>query len=316
MKAGNLKVLYIAGAHRSGTTLLSDVLGSYAGITGTGELHEIWAGLLSGRPCGCGQNLNACPVWKAVIDHQRQHGSVASWTPSQAVEWRNGSARVWHTPRLLAQGRFGRSGSAATNSYRRLMADTYRAVAATQRSRVVVDSTKVPAGAALLDGMEGIQPFVLHLVRDPRATCHSWASRKAAKIAADTDDLTPVGTTSAGMRWLGYNGLTELLRYSPRAPYKVLTYEEFITSPRATLRSIGTWLDEPLEPDPFRSEAVVDLTTGHSVAGNPSRFDSGPKQLRIDDRWKTEMPSRQRIYVSLLAAPLQWKYGYSILGAS
>src|SRR5262250_2359564 len=49
-----LKVLYIAGAHRSGTTLLSDILGSYDGVTGTGELHELWAGLLSGRPCGCG----------------------------------------------------------------------------------------------------------------------------------------------------------------------------------------------------------------------------------------------------------------------
>jgi hypothetical protein len=314
MSSDGLKVLYIAGAHRSGTTLLSDVLGSYTGITGAGELHELWAGLLSGRPCGCGRRLSDCPVWKAVVEYQRQHGSSPRWTPAEAVHWRNTTARAWHTPRIVAQANLGGIDRLDKSNYIRLMADTYRAIATTQQSQVVVDSTKVAAGAAILEGMPGIQPFILHLVRDPRATCHSWASRKAATMARPTDDLAPLRTTSAGVRWLGYNGLAELLRYLPTARYKLLTYEEFIASPRKTLQLIGDWLDVPLMPDPFQGENVVALKIGHSVAGNPSRFESGPKQLWVDDRWKVEMSTRDKLYVSLLAAPLQWKYGYSLLG--
>src|SRR5579875_2891853 len=57
------RVLFVAGMHRSGTTLIARLLGGLAGFFCAGELHSIW----SSRLCGCGQELDACPVWSAVL---------------------------------------------------------------------------------------------------------------------------------------------------------------------------------------------------------------------------------------------------------
>ena len=312
MTSARLKVLYIAGAHRSGTTLLSDILGSYDGVTGVGELHELWAGLLSGRPCGCGLSLTACPVWGSVIERLRPSEVCPAWTPAEAVAWRNHRARVWHTPALVA-GASVRSGPAPRRDpYTLLMAATYSAVAETQGSHVVVDSTKVPAGAALLARMPDIEAYVLHMVRDPRATVHSWASTKSAGVAQKTDDLTPVGTTSAALRWLGYNGFTELLRFPFRSRYLMLSYEQFMESPQDALATIGSWIGEKLHPDPFRSDGLLDISSSHSVAGNPSRFATAPRPVRVDNVWMDKMPAGKKLYASALTSPLHRRYGYRL----
>lgn len=312
MTNDRLKVLYIAGAHRSGTTLLSDILGSYDGVTGAGELHELWSGLMSGRPCGCGQSLDLCPLWSAVIECLRGPETSLSWTPTEAVALRNRTARVWHTPGLVAHAASRSVAADWHDPYVRLMASTYRAIAGTQGSRVVVDSTKVPAGAALLVGMAGIEPFVLHLVRDPRATVHSWASTKSASVAHRTDDLMPVGTTTAALRWLGYNGLSELLRGLFRTNYLMLTYERFMNAPQEALDTIATWIDERLHPNPFRENGMLDIGPSHSVAGNPSRFAAGPRRVKLDDGWTEKMPVGKKLYTSVLTTPLRWRYGYGL----
>ena len=312
MTSDRLKVLYIAGAHRSGTTLLCDILGSYDGVTGTGELHELWAGLLSGRPCGCGRSLSTCPVWGVVIERLHQREVAPDWTPADAVAWRNRTARAWHTPALVARETVRPRGARRRDPYTSLMAATYKAVAETQGSQVVVDSTKVPAGAALLANMPEIEAYVLHMVRDPRATVHSWASIKSAGVAQKTDDLTPVGTTRATLRWLGYNGFTELLRFPFRSRYLMLTYEQFMDSPKETLAAIGDWIGEKLHPDPFRADGMLDISSSHSVAGNPSRFANAPRPVRLDDSWMDKMSAGKKLYASVLTIPLHRRYGYRL----
>lgn len=314
MTSDRLKVLYIAGAHRSGTTLLSDILGSYDGVTGAGELHELWAGLLSGRPCGCGQSLTACPLWGTVVERLRRPEVAPDWTPADAVAWRNRTARAWHTPALVARATLRPRAVRRRDPYTSLMAATYRAVAETQGSQVVVDSTKVPAGAALLAHMPEIEAYVLHMVRDPRATVHSWATTKSAGVAQQTDDLTPVGATRATLRWLGYNGFSELLRVPYRSRYLMLTYEQFMRSPRETLDTIGDWIGEKLHPDPFRLDGMLDISSSHSVAGNPSRFVNAPRPVKLDDSWMAKMSTGKKLYASVLTIPLHWRYGYKLRG--
>ena len=54
----------------------------------------------------------------------------------------------------------------------------YEAIAEVARARVVVDSSKLPTYAMLLDGIEGVDVRVAHLVRDPRAAAFSWQRKK------------------------------------------------------------------------------------------------------------------------------------------
>lgn len=49
-----IKVLYLAGWSRSGSTILSNILGEINGFFSTGEITYIWQrGLIINKLCGC-----------------------------------------------------------------------------------------------------------------------------------------------------------------------------------------------------------------------------------------------------------------------
>src|SRR5947208_16533925 len=68
MSSGSVKVLFIMGWTRSGSTILDNVLGELDGFFSTGELHYLWErGLLQNRLCGCGRAVPAGRVWSVVL---------------------------------------------------------------------------------------------------------------------------------------------------------------------------------------------------------------------------------------------------------
>ena len=57
-----VKVLFIAGWQRSGTTVAGNVLGSAPGAAHIGELHYLWMKEHpAGFECGCGELIFECP---------------------------------------------------------------------------------------------------------------------------------------------------------------------------------------------------------------------------------------------------------------
>ena len=59
-----MKVLYIAGVGRSGSTLLERMLGAVPGSVNTGELNAIFSRVASqDQRCGCGEPFSACAFW-------------------------------------------------------------------------------------------------------------------------------------------------------------------------------------------------------------------------------------------------------------
>lgn len=63
MSNDNIKVIYILGWVRSGTTLLHTMLDELDGLFSSGELCYSWdRGLQQGYLCGCGKERPQCPV--------------------------------------------------------------------------------------------------------------------------------------------------------------------------------------------------------------------------------------------------------------
>ena len=58
-----LKVLYLLGSSRTGSTLLDNILGEFDGFFSAGEVRFLWRRLLENRRCGCGQPIGGCEVW-------------------------------------------------------------------------------------------------------------------------------------------------------------------------------------------------------------------------------------------------------------
>ena len=63
-----IKVIYISGSARSGSTILGNILGGLNQFFNTGELIEIWDnGKDCDELCGCGDTIHDCKIWKRVI---------------------------------------------------------------------------------------------------------------------------------------------------------------------------------------------------------------------------------------------------------
>jgi len=76
--AGPVRVLYIGGLGRSGSTLIERLLGQVPGVCAVGELVHLWdRGITEDERCGCGEPFRQCPFWSQVGK------TAASFPPSR-----------------------------------------------------------------------------------------------------------------------------------------------------------------------------------------------------------------------------------------
>jgi sulfotransferase family protein len=306
--SGNgVKVLYIAGWGRSGSTILSSILGQIDGLFSVGEIRYIWdRALLENRLCGCGSPFRGCPVWAKVLDGA--FGGAGEMDVDRIIRLRE-SMRTRHLPlTLFPKGRrVLRSGLV---EYAEILGKLYRAVQSTTGSKVIVDSSKFPSYAWALDTVPAIDLYVVHLVRDPRGVAYSWQRRKRQP---DTEDLVHMESrdpVESSLFWIVWNLATETFwgRFPRR--YFRLRYEDFVDEPRAAVGRILDLLQEEATALPFVGDREVKLTANHTVSGNPNRFQTGMVTLQPDVEWKEKMKYKDRALTTLLTWPLLLRYGY------
>lgn len=304
-----IKVLYIVGWGRSGSTILDNVLGQLDGFFSTGEMHYLWDHIQEKRPCGCGISIDECPVWSkvsaAVLGDRERHGVSIP----DILEWQQQVMRLRHTPRLLRTD--GANLPSPLNSYVSLMSSLYPEIGRVTNSRVVIDSTKRPPDAALLRLIPNIDAYVLHLVRDPRAVAYSWQRRKQ-QLDRPTD-MDRYGTFASSVNWLLWNAAAEWIRrHMDRSRSLLLRYEDFISSPQTWIQRIVDLAGESVEQLPVEG-SVASLDKNHSVAGNPRRFDTGRVELRRDDEWRGKQSLASRSLATAISLPLLPRYRYPLL---
>lgn len=307
-----IKVLSVVGAGRSGTTVLASILGDIEGFASAGELRWLWErGVRAGRPCGCGEPPERCPVWSSVVATTLE--VLAAETParniSDIVAAQHDVGRRTNLPRVLRD--IDRPDD--WDSLRLVRRATWSAcsgLAEVTGSSVVVDISKRPVDAAVIAGLPCVDQYVLHVVRDPRAVVHSWHRQKSFTAAGRTTTMGTRGLVSTVRRWTGNSLSAEALRRRvPPSRWMSMRYEDFAAEPRLWVEAVLSFLDEAKQA-PFTDDHTALLGPNHIVAGNPSRFTTGWVAIRPDDEWRRVMPPKQQRLVGALTLPLMWRYGY------
>jgi hypothetical protein len=315
----DLKVLSVVGAGRSGTTVLAAILGEVDGFSAAGELRWLWErGVLEQRPCGCGSVPAECPVWRPVIHAALARlGGRPAERDSQAlaaevVAAQHRLARWYNQPQALAAVRADRPAWADLQLVRAVTGAAVTAFAEATAARVVVDTSKRPLDAAVMSTLPGVEAYVVHLVRDPRAVVHSWRRRKTFTAAGQTRSIGTRSLAGTVRRWTANSLSAEALaRLLPADRWLQMCYEDFATNPRRSVAAILALVGEP-EVAPFDDEYTVRLGANHIVAGNPSRFTLGKVTIRSDDEWRTTLPATDRRLVTAATWPLMRHYGYPV----
>ncbi|MDQ3328808.1 MAG: sulfotransferase, partial [Chloroflexota bacterium] len=123
-----VKVLYIAGFGRSGSTIMDNILGQLDGVFSGGELRSLWYhGLTGNILCGCGERFRECPVWERVLT--TAYGSVEN-APAEEMVRLSAGARSRHLPLMLLPRSRERVLS-GLGAYREHLSTMYRAIQTT-----------------------------------------------------------------------------------------------------------------------------------------------------------------------------------------
>ncbi|MFB4307750.1 sulfotransferase [Actinomadura sp. GTD37] len=296
-----VRVLYVTGWCRSGTTLLGNLLGEVPGAVHVGELRYLWTNGVLGEGtntlCGCGQDIPSCPLWKAVVG--RLAGDDPAWHAERAVRRQRAALRTRHTGRRLAEARRLRAPHPAVRD----LAALYAAIADETGAGLIVDTGKFPAEAAALCGAPGVDARVLHVVRDPRATAESWRRAK--------EYIPAMGPARSTAYWTGFNAASERVARAFPGRCLRLRYEDFAARPRAELARVMRHAGLAGDP-PVDAAGTARLGVNHTVTGNPDRLRRGPVRIRDDDAWVRAQPASARAVATVLAAPLLARYGYPL----
>lgn len=307
----SVQVLYIAGSVRSGSTVLDKLLGELDGFFSTGEIAYVWErGLLENWLCGCGVRFRDCPVWAAVL--RAAFGEPLGVEPREMMALQRRVTRIRRVPHVLRASRRGTPEALGLGSLPANLDRLYRAIRDTTGSRVIVDSSKIPAYGYVLGSLPGIDLRVVHLVRDSRAVAYSWMRKKAQPDRGEDGDMHRTGPLAGAVLWSIWNAMAEALWTSVPERYLRLRYEDFVRDPAVALRRIQRWMGAEPSDLPFLGGRVATLGVSHTVAGNPNRLDTGSVPIRPDAEWSSRMARRDRVLVTGLTWPLLRRYGYPV----
>lgn len=300
-----MKILSITGWCRNGSTIIGNILNEIPGFFHVGEIHFMWknsVGKGSNTVCGCRKPLTECDIWSEVLAAGRPEGVSAEEHYATVRRRQLAYVRTRHTWRVMNRGLH----SAGIAEHAELMAQTYQKIAELRDARVIVDTNKIPGESALLSHMDGVEPYFVQLVRDPRAVAGSWSGWK--------DYVYTMSSSRSTLYWRGFNTASAALlrRYPDRS--MLLRYEDFIADPSGTI-------DRLLElcgveaANPLAGGRTVELHTNHTVTGNPDRFETGSTLIRpTDSSWRSKLSKRAKLAAVTLSWPQFHRYGYHYTG--
>lgn len=301
-----IKVLYIMGAGRSGSTVLDILLGNHPEIESVGELTNlIGQGWKENLYCACGTRTKDCSYWSAVRTEWENHIDICM-DDYEKLQGQFERIRYWH--------RYSFGGVRTDphfHSYAQQTQALFQAIQKVSGKPIIVDSSKNPVRAMALSRVSGIDLRLIHLVRDGRGV--AWSFYKAFKKnleggVQNERPSTPISKTAA--YWLMVNVLSERVRKrNPLYKSIQIRYEDFVSDPTQALNQIGNLIhceSQPLIQILHQNEA---LEPGHIVAGNRLRM-SGSIKLKADTEWMQKLPMKERRTFQILAGWLLRRYHY------
>jgi len=310
MQEEKIKVLYIGGCSRSGSTLVERMLGQVNGYHAVGEVWHIWnRGFAENQLCGCHTPFHECAFWSQVVEEAFGRFHYINIEEIQSLKRSVLSAR--HIPLLIYPFLQTSAYKDRLEKYTLIIRKLYRAISTVSGSRVIIDSSKFPHYAAMLQKIPEIDMNILHLVRDSRATAYSWRRKRVRpEVHWTVSYMDSHGLLGSTIEWSAMNFLMQPLKRS-NGSYMMLRYEDFVNRPKETLQQIMVNMGEDqMDLDFFRGEKHVNLKANHTVSGNPNRFQNGEVYIQPDGEWQQKMSIGQKAVVTALTWPLLINYGY------
>lgn len=281
---GALRLVCVVGYGRSGSTVFERALAAAVGGFRLGEMRHVWErGVVNGELCECGEPFPRCPFWSAVCRRLGPPGD-----PRELLRLKAQVDRIRYVPFLAGDLPMPAGYRHRHDAWGRIVRALYGAIAEVSGSRLLVDSSKDPSYAYLLRSLFGPRVAFVHLVRRLPAVVHSWSRPKRRPeihwAEARMPRFSPLRATA---EWTVMNLLAARLVRLHAPASVVVRYEDLVADPRGTVFAVAARLGLPRRGEVWRDARTFDCGPGHTVSGNPVRFEPSLVTVRPDERWKS-----------------------------
>lgn len=289
------RVIYIVGDGRSGSTLLSVLLGSLPTVESVGELYR-WIEF-RGLPTRGPVKPEDAEFWRSIREAYFLAGGEGDFGRLEAAQAE--VERYVNFPKcLLGLGR-----PSLRRIYEEHTAHVLSAIASVGRKALLVDSSRNMGRACAIARMYPGRVWLVHLVRDPRAVVRSYTRKNV--------EQPPKSAGAAALQNAVKNLLSSSLRaVVGRGHFTRLRYEDLVNHPEETLRGLGDFLGIDTRPAIVSVQSSAPLAVPHLLDGNRIRHQH-QIVLQRDDAWRQELSPRDRWLAVLGTFPLFLLYGYA-----
>jgi len=305
-----MKVIFITGAGRSGSTLLDLILGELDQCFSIGEFRGFFKNFLRKKTlCSCGEYYERCNFWSEVI--YRVFNKLEFTSAELEFLYRLRKI-VEHIPIInrKKQKTYFQKYNSEIKKFKEIYYKLYNQIFEITGCQIIIDSSKLPQYLLILNELN-IETCLIHIVRDSRAVAYSWLRNK---FDFGSNQLmkkhNPV--TSARL-WLMYNLQIEKIK-KYYFNYYLLRYEDFCLSPldkikeafkkfNININNLGKITDDT---NTFKIKKEK-----HLVGGNPIRYKvKDTLKIKCDNEWQNKLKFKDKFLVTLITFPLLKKYQY------
>ena len=181
-----MKIIYIAGDGRSGSTLLDAALSNTPDSISIGEGYRFWQRFYEADTlCGCSEKIEVCPMWSSI--DKKLSEEIHTYNPIEMWEKITFLLKFKNVKRAgeIIQGEEWQDFKKAVRLF-------YQQISELTGKSIIVDSSKSIGWLYLLTALEFKSLKVIHLERNLQAVANSWKKKVTLPEYYDSEVFMPI----------------------------------------------------------------------------------------------------------------------------
>jgi len=285
-----IDVLYLAGGGHSGSTLISSFLGMHSNFFSGSEVCYTLYDLSARRDdfCSCGTTINDCEFWGDVLEIWQKSSPISV---EKYIELQKCYERFIFLFTPFKNKHFK---SDDFQNFSQATALLFEIMSEKSKNSWIIDASKNPARAYILNKMEFINLRTIHLVRDGRSLVYSLFKKLSHK-------KTLLHTV---FFWVMVHMMSEMFLRKT-----TIKYEDFCCDPKRFLSKIEISTKEDMSELLALMKSDTSVIFDHTINGNRIR---GKKDVKVkfNQDWEKNLPKIKKLISTIFMFPLLWRYGY------